>query len=197
MADEGESGDGWTPDDHGASGAPRSAPRELPRCQVVRGPRHHAVPTCLYVVEGPHGLSHKGFYITTASYRLEDDVGKCPVHESRGAREYEDLKDKNEKFVAGVALELVEGYFDANALEVGELARYRVEVVGRYDVLSSREPIDESRVFFDGRGHSVPRKLNTACWGSQNLMTVLMSSQSMGQSTSSDMSPMILRMKAW
>ncbi|PKI72128.1 hypothetical protein CRG98_007515 [Punica granatum] len=57
-----------------------------------------------YIVKRPHGLSHKGFNITTAFYRLEDDLGNCPVYEIRGMRKQEGPEDEKEEPVAGVAL---------------------------------------------------------------------------------------------
>ncbi|OWM72504.1 hypothetical protein CDL15_Pgr013859 [Punica granatum] len=58
----------------------------------------------MYIVKRPHGLSHKGFNITTAFYRLEDDLGNCPVYEIRGMRKQEGPEDEKEEPVAGVAL---------------------------------------------------------------------------------------------
>ncbi|PKI31001.1 hypothetical protein CRG98_048608, partial [Punica granatum] len=47
----------------------------------MRSSSHSTTSNLSYIVKRPNGLSQDGFYIATASYYLEDDLGKCPVYE--------------------------------------------------------------------------------------------------------------------
>ncbi|PKI54040.1 hypothetical protein CRG98_025534 [Punica granatum] len=118
VVDEGKPYDCWTPNGHEAVEAPASfretAPVsrgvyavrldvwEKPYMQEARGPPHPVALTRLYIVEGPHDLSHEGFHVTTASYRFGGRCGKYPVYEGRGAREQKGLNDEKEKLVVGI-----------------------------------------------------------------------------------------------
>ncbi|PKI68491.1 hypothetical protein CRG98_011129 [Punica granatum] len=53
-------------------------------------------------IKRPYGLNHKGFHKTTASYRLEDDVGECLVYESRRVGKQEGPEDKEQEPMACV-----------------------------------------------------------------------------------------------
>ncbi|PKI69683.1 hypothetical protein CRG98_009954 [Punica granatum] len=145
----------------------------------MRGTPHPTTPTLAYVVEGPYGLNHEGFHVATASYHLEDNVGECPVYESRGAMEQESPEDEEEP-VAGVALvgvshgtectdvcpvdelvspntvlpsvlELMEDLPGVDAYEGRELPRYCSKLVRYHDVLSRHGSLNEGRIFLDGR----------------------------------------------
>ncbi|PKI61981.1 hypothetical protein CRG98_017613 [Punica granatum] len=134
-----------------------------------------------------------------ASHRLEDDLGYSPVNEVRQVWEQESAKDQEQESMTGIAL--IGSRCRCHRVEerpIGEprdpdavipsLVKLFVYVLGRY--------AEEAGELTPNGANSVPRKLNTACSGSQNSMAVLKKNQSTGVSVNMTISPMMPRMKA-